>query len=161
MLRAVSLSALLGVFWFALSGRTDPYLLACGACSCFFVTALTRRAGLLDEEGHPIHLAFRAVRYVIWLLGQIGVSNWEVIRRVWSPSMALSPVVLTVPHRMRTDLGGVLYANSITLTPGTVTISLDPDRKEVLVHCLTRDLGSDLQAGRMERELRKLEGGGA
>jgi multicomponent Na+:H+ antiporter subunit E len=164
-MRTLSLFVVLLVFWLALSGKydlrhsTDRYLTACGVASCLFVTWLSRRHGLLDEEGHPVHLAVRLPFYFLWLLWEIVVSNYDVIKRIWSPRMPISPRVVSVPFQTKTDLGAVIYANSVTLTPGTVTIGVDPVKGEMLVHCLTKEAEEDLRAGGMLRKVRKLEGG--
>lgn len=162
--RAISLFVVLMVFWLFLSGKyhlshgTDRYLTACGVASCLFVTWYSKRHGLLDEEGHPVHLALRGWRYIPWLFWQIVLSNWDVMKRVWSLKPSISPVLVRVPYTTKTDLGTVVYANSITLTPGTVTISVDTEKKEFLVHCLTEGAGEDLKKGGMEQQVRKLEG---
>jgi multicomponent Na+:H+ antiporter subunit E len=166
--RAASLFVLLMVFWVALSqkyhlfdpehGSTDRFLTACGVASCLFTVWYCRRHKLLDEEGHPLHLALRGWKYIPWLFWQIVLSNWDVMKRVWSPRRPIDPCLVRVPYTTKTDLGTVIYANSITLTPGTVTIDIDPQKKEFLVHCLTHAAGEDLKKGGMDQEVRKLEG---
>jgi multicomponent Na+:H+ antiporter subunit E len=165
--RAVSLFVTLFVFWLLLSQRyhlfgphasTDIYLTACGALCCLLVLAYSRRHGILDEEGHPLHLAVRGWKYIPWLFWQIVLSNWDVMKRVWHPRRPIDPCLVRIPYSTRTDLGTVIYANSITLTPGTVTVEVDTEKKELLVHCLTRAAGEDLQKGGMEQKVRELEG---
>jgi len=168
-LRSVSLFVFLLIFWLLLSGRfdvrhsNDVFLTACGVGSCLFVTWLARRKfDILDDEGHPIQLGLRAFTYVPWLLGQIALSNWDVFKRVWNPALPIDPCVIRVPFDTKSDLGTVIYANSITLTPGTVTISVDKDKRELLVHCLTPGAGDDLReggAGGMLSRVKKFEGG--
>jgi multicomponent Na+:H+ antiporter subunit E len=162
--RAVSLFVVLFAFWLVLSGKyhlshsTDRFLTACGLLSCILVTAYTARHGLLDEEGHPLHLALRGMSYIPWLFWQIVLSNWDVMKRVWSPLRPISPTLVRVPYKTKTDIGTVIYANSITLTPGTVTIDVDTREKTFLVHCLTEGAGEDLLKGGMDDHVRKLEG---
>ncbi len=162
--RAISLCVVLFVFWLLLSGKvhldhsSDRYLSACGLVCCFLVTAYWARHRLLDEEGHPVHLTLRALLYLPWLFWQIVLSNWDVLKRVWAPSRPISPCLVWIPYRTRTDLGTVIYANSITLTPGTVTIEVDTKGRRMLVHCLTEAAREDLLKGGMDDQVRKLEG---
>ena len=162
--RAISLFVVLFVFWLLLSGKyhlghsTDRFLTACGVLSCVFVTVYSSRHGMLDEEGHPVHLALRGLRYIPWLFWQIVLSNWDVFKRVWSPERPISPCMVWVPYRTKTDLGTVIYANSITLTPGTVTVEVDTKERKMLVHCLTEGAGQDLLKGGMDDQVRRLEG---
>jgi len=164
VLRGLSLFAVLLVFWLALSGKwdlrlgSDRYLTACGVASCLLVTWLSRRHKLLDEEGHPVHLALRLPFYATWLFWEIILANIDVIWRIWSPGMKISPRVVSIPFRTKTDLGAVIYANSITLTPGTVTIGVDPEKGEMLVHCLTKEAEEGLRSGGMLRKVLRLEG---
>lgn len=154
-MRAVLLFVLLMVFWVVLSGyfdvrkSGDAYLVGSGIVSCLFITWLSRRHRLLDEESFPLQIALRALAYLPWIFWQILLSNWDVIKRVWNPRRPISPVVVTVPYRMKKDLTAVIYANSITLTPGTVTMEVDPEKREMLIHCLTEEAAKDLQAGAM------------
>jgi multicomponent Na+:H+ antiporter subunit E len=164
-LRVFSQFAFLMAFWLLLSGHydlaepTSRYLLACGIATCGFVTWLARRRfGILDGEGHPIQLAPRALSYGVWLFWQIILSNWDVFKRVWSPHLRISPRLIHVPDETRSDLGSVIYANSITLTPGTVTVGIDPAKRELLVHCLHEAAGEDLRAGAMLAQVKRFEG---
>jgi multicomponent Na+:H+ antiporter subunit E len=170
VLRSLSLFTLLMVFWFALSGRyhlwdpehakDDAFFTGCGVASCLFVTWLaSRRMKIVDEEGHPVHLAWRGVSYALWLAWQIVLSNWDVFKRVWSPVLPIAPCIVKVPYATRTDFGTALYANSITLTPGTVTIDIDPEKRELTIHCLTRGVADDLQAGGMQERVKRFEDG--
>jgi multicomponent Na+:H+ antiporter subunit E len=162
--RAISHFVVLFGFWLLLSTKyhlghsTDRFLTACGLLSCILVAAYSSRHGLVDEEGHPVHLALRGLRYIPWLFWQIVLSNWDVFKRVWSPARPISPCMVRVSYRTRTDLGTVVYANSITLTPGTVTVDVDTKEKTFLVHCLTEGAGEDLKKGGMDHQVRRLEG---
>lgn len=136
------LAIALAVLWFMLSGHLEPLLLAFGALSIAFVVWLSQRMKVVDGESYPFDLLPRLSVYWLWLLREIVKSNLDVTRRVFSTRSAVKPVVFDAPARQQTDLGLVIYANSITLTPGTV--SLEVSRGNIRVHALHPDLASGL-----------------
>ncbi|MGB5540536.1 MAG: Na+/H+ antiporter subunit E, partial [Gammaproteobacteria bacterium] len=85
----------------------------------------------------------------VYLIGKVIVANFHVIRCIVMPGKTISPQLFTVPLPQKSDLGRVIYANSITLTPGTVTLRVGQDC--LLVHALTREAASELQSGDMAR----------
>ena len=109
-----------------------------------------------DHETHPIHLTTRAVMYWPWLAIEIVKANIDVAKRVFSAGPNISPTVFTVKSSQKTELGQVIYANSITLTPGTTT--MDIDKSTFVVHTIAKDVGDDLSAGEMDRRVSLLEG---
>ena len=149
MKRSLSLAAFLAAFWWLLSGQTAPLLLAFGAASVLLTVWLARRMEIVDHESHPVHLSAGLARYWLHLLREIAVSNVEVIRAILSPRLAIEPHFLTVRTRQTTDLGKVILANSLTLTPGTVTVDVQGD--ELLVHALTRSGGKAVEDGQLDR----------
>lgn len=147
MFRSISLFVALYLFWLLLSGLYTPFLLAAGAGSAAAVVWFARRMDVVDHEGHPIHLGPRALLYWPWLLKEIAKSAWNVSRIILSPSLPISPTLVRFKPRQRTDVGLVILANSITLTPATITI--EAGAEEFLVHALTRAgaeaiIGSDM-----------------
>lgn len=150
-------------FWLLLSGQWhfsasgDLYLLGCGIVSCLFVTYIASRKGLVDREGHPAHLLVGMLTYIPWLIWEVVVANLEVTKTVWSLRPVITPRLITVPFDLKTDLLTVIYANSITLTPGTVTVSVDTDKKEMIVHALTKKAAAGLLSGKMHAKVKKLE----
>jgi multicomponent Na+:H+ antiporter subunit E len=151
----VSLYLVLLSTWILLSGQFTPLHLGSGVVCSGLVTYLALRKGVADKEGHPVHLLTATLTYWPWLLSQILLANMDVIYRVWHPRLPISPCLLRVPRKTRTDLGTVIYANSITLTPGTVTV--DVGEKNLLVHALTRAGGESLLDGEMQDRVRRLE----
>ena len=131
MKRSLSLTAFLAALWWLLSGQTAPLLLAFGMASVLGTVWLARRMVIVDHESHPVHLTPELARYGLHLIREIVVSNVDVVRAIVSPRMPIEPHFLTVRTRQTTDLGKVILANSITLTPGTVTVDLQGD--ELLV----------------------------
>jgi multicomponent Na+:H+ antiporter subunit E len=156
MIRYVSLVATLFAFWLLLSGIFTPFLLAAGLGCAIAVTFVARRMDVVDREGHPIHLAWGAfVSYWPWLAIEIIRSAWHVTRIVLKPGLPVSPTLTAFVPSQKTDLGLVIHANSITLTPGTVVI--EAERGRFLVHALTREGAAGLADSEMDRRCARLE----
>jgi multicomponent Na+:H+ antiporter subunit E len=111
---------------------------------------------IIDEEGVPIHIYLWLPTYLIWLLKEILVANFTVIGLILHPRCPISPSLVQLRALSNTELGWVILANSITLTPGTITIRLRSGL--LLVHSLTRTGADDLLAGNMNRRVKHLEG---
>ncbi|MEL0083927.1 MAG: Na+/H+ antiporter subunit E [Gammaproteobacteria bacterium] len=156
LLHAASLAAMLAVIWFFLSGHTAPLILGLGVASVLSITWLALRMDLIDHEGHPVHLTLRAPFFWIWLVWEIVKSNLQVIKIILDPKLPISPRVFSVPVTQKTDMGRVIYANSITLTPGTVSLQVLEDR--IAVHALTRAGQEGLEEGEMDRLVSRMEG---
>jgi multicomponent Na+:H+ antiporter subunit E len=142
--------------WLLWSGHTDVLLVTLGALSTVAVIAIAVRMRIVDAEGTPLGLPLRAMRFLPWLLWQIVKANVDVARRILTPRLPIRPTVIRIKTGQRRDLGRVIYANSITLTPGTVSIDLQGD--EILVHALTREAADDLRSGEMDRKVCEFEG---
>lgn len=120
------------------------------------VVLLALRMDVVDHEGHPLHLDPKAlVIYWCWLLREIIVSNIYVCRLIVNPSMPISPTVIALRSSQSSDLSRVIFANSITLTPGTVTIDVDGDITEV--HAITEEVARSLMQGSMDARVTALE----
>ncbi|MDX1655299.1 MAG: Na+/H+ antiporter subunit E, partial [Candidatus Competibacteraceae bacterium] len=118
MLHAISLGLSCFILWLLLSGHYTPLLLCFGLASCLLVVVVARRMEVVDREGHPVHLGLGLLRYWPWLLKEIITANVQVMRCILKPQL-IDPQVIQVRPGQRSDLGRVIYANSITLTPGT------------------------------------------
>jgi multicomponent Na+:H+ antiporter subunit E len=143
------------VFWLALSGHYTPLLLTLGAVSAILVIWVTVRMEIVDEESLPLRLLPRLPRYLLWLSGQVLRSGFAVVRLVWSPRRGPTSVVAKVPAGGLADLPKVVYANSITFTPGTLSLALGDE--DIDVHALQRDDIGKLRAGAMLDRVRGLE----
>jgi len=155
----VSLGLTLFVLWLLLSGQytfDSRLILALGLASCTFVVAIALRMKIADREGHPIHLLVPSLRYIPWLLWAIVKSNIDVTRCILNPRLPISPTLVKVKAGQQSELGQTIFANSITLTPGTV--SLDVEEDEILVHALTRESAEEVADGEMDRRVTLLEG---
>ncbi|MEM6793946.1 MAG: Na+/H+ antiporter subunit E [Acidobacteriota bacterium] len=131
-------------------------LMALGLLSALLVTALCRRMGIVDDEAMPLLVFARGLAFLPWLSLQITLSCLDVLRRSLSPGTRLSPEVLEVEGDQESDLGLVVYANSLTLTPGTV--SIDTYEQRITVHAISRRAADDLEAGAMNRWVQWVEG---
>ena len=153
---ALSSMLVLFVFWLLLSGYFTLFLVTIGALTAVGVVALGHRMDVIDREGHPIHLTWRVLGYWPWLMKEIAKSAWGVSRIILDPRLPIRPTLVRVKTSQKTAVGVVTYANSITLTPGT--ISMDVKRGEILVHALTRDGAAGLLDGEMDRRVTHFEG---
>lgn len=134
MMYAPGLVLALAAFWFTLSGETAPLFLGLGALSVILTLWLAARLRILDRDASPYHRFPQLLIYLLWLIFQIVKANVSVIARVLGPRSAIDPAIVRVRTNARTDLGKTLFANAITLTPGTVTVDVNGDR--VVVHAL-------------------------
>lgn len=155
-MRYLSLGAVLYLFWLVLSGHYTPRLLAFGVLSVIFALVLAARMRSVDEEGHPIQLAVSAVTYLPWLIWEIVKAAWSVAKIILDPKLPVSPAMITLKPTQKTPVGVNVYANSITLTPGTITVKASNDVLEV--HALTREGADDLLAGGMDARVSQFEG---
>ena len=143
------------VLWLLLSGHYEYFVLTLGLLSVILVTVLSLRMGIFDREAFPAHLLPRALGYWLWLIKEILKANIDVARRIISPSMPIEPVESVVEHDLVTDLGRSSFANSITLTPGTVSTGVDENG--IRVHALSKSALDDLKGGEMLRRVRRFE----
>jgi multicomponent Na+:H+ antiporter subunit E len=145
--------------WLLWSGHfDDPFLIALGVAACGFTLYLSRRMGIVDEEGAPSQLGLRPfTRYAPWLAKEIVLSNVAVARTILSPRMRLMRNMVRIKSHQRTQVGRVILANSITLTPGTVSVDLEGD--EILVHALSLEEAADDLSSDMGERICRLEKG--
>ena len=153
----VALAALgLAALWLFMSGLFKPLLLAFGVISVAMAIWVLWRMENADGERlayvtHPIRTAF----YAIWLLGEIIKANFAVIKLILSPEMRLNQRIFDVPATQKYDLTSVIFANSITLTPGTITVATEQDH--FLVHAVNYHDEDDAALADMDRRVTRLE----
>ena len=155
-MRQISLLLVLFLFWLALSGHYTGLLLCMGGLSAAVAVIAARRMRTADAEGHPIEWIGRFLIYLPWLVREIGKSAWNVTKIVLNPRLPISPTLTVVKASQRSSVGIATFANSITLTPGTITVAVSGN--ELTVHALVREGAADLQAGEMNRRVRAFEG---
>jgi multicomponent Na+:H+ antiporter subunit E len=155
-MRYLSLAGFLFAFWIVLSGHYTPMLVSVGLASAIICVLAAIRMRAADAEGHPIEVFWGTVTYFPWLIVEIAKSAWAVTKIILHPRLPISPTMTVVRASQRTRVGVATYANSITLTPGTITVGVDGN--ELTVHALARQGALDLEAGGMDRRVSQFEG---
>lgn len=144
----------LAVFWIALSGHFEPLLLVLGVLSVTLVILCLRRMDCADREPGRLIPGLRLLGYWSWLMGCVVRSNIDLARRIWHPALPIQRNWSRLDTQVSTPMEKTLYANSITLTPGTLTTDVRDDH--FMVHSLSQDSIDELRTGEMERRIRRL-----
>ena len=155
-MRGISLAVVLFLFLLALSGHYTQLLLSIGLVSAVLCGWAAWRMRTLDDEGHPIEWLLGFLLYLPWLIGEIAKSAWGVTKIILSPRLPISPTMRVIRAGQGRPLGIAAFANSITLTPGTITVAVNG--QDLTVHALVREAVEGLQGGEMDRRVRVLEG---
>ena len=122
-------------FWLLLSGHYQPLTLSFGVASCLLVVLFAWRMDRADGYTFPFRVTWRVPFYLIWLIREVFRANVNVARIILHPSLPISPIIVPFRATMKSDLGRFIYANSITLTPGTITTGTQGDT--LRIHALT------------------------
>lgn len=155
MRHTILLSLTLAAFWLANSEHYTSLMLLLGMISIASVVYVAHRMDVIDDEAQTLPLTLKIPGYYAWLIKEIFLANLLVIKHVWLGNKSISPVFATITASQKTEMGKVIYANSITLTPGTVTVNIEGD--QFLVHALLRESIKDLEAGEMDKRVTQLE----
>jgi len=155
MKHTISLFFTLAVFWLLNSGHYSGLIISLGLVSILFVLIISHKMDVVDQESQPIHLTRNIFGYCIWLTKEIIQANITVVKHIWLGPNSINPLLKKIKVSQKTDIGKVIYANSITLTPGTVAIDLVND--EVIVHGLLHKDIESLEIGEMDRRVTLLE----
>jgi multicomponent Na+:H+ antiporter subunit E len=154
---------MLFAFWLILSGRFQVKYIILGAISAALITYFTNDrfySVLRQGEFRPIKTGliltqlWRFILYVPWLLYQIVVANIQVAYYVLHPGMPIAPGLLVFRTEMKKNMSQVTLANSITLTPGTITANLE--NGTYTIHTLKRTLASLLESGEMQQKVGRI-----
>ncbi len=158
MTRNVSLAVVLFLFWLLLSGFLTPGLMTFGVLTSLAAVYIAARMSAADEEGHPLQLVIGAITYWPWLVWEIVKAAWSVTKVIVDPALPISPTVVTLKASQKTSSGINTYANSITLTPGTITVGVAGSA--LTIHALTQDGADDLLGGGMDARVTQFEEAG-
>lgn len=144
-------------FWIILSGEFSFVLLFSGIISSLIVSYMSHDL-LIKNVDTKISLikTIRFIKFLPWLLWQIVLANIDLAIRTLNPKMPINPRLIKFNNNLKTDLGMVILANSITLTPGTVTI--DVNKNEYLVHIISEKAAQSLISGEMQARVKAIEG---
>ena len=146
---AISLIIVLSLLWLGLSGHFNVLLLSLGLVSVLLIVAITLRMDAVDREIYPVHIPVKLLRFWFFLGGEVIKSNIDVLRRIFTPGKSISPQFFELPIRLKSNLSLVIYANAITLTPGTVSVKIDMKKESITIHSLSIESAEDLCSGRM------------
>ena len=155
MLHAFSLAVILSGIWWVLSGFTLALILGLGVGSILFIVWICHRMDAIDHETHPVHLAIGCLTYFPWLVWEIVLANMDVAKAILKNDSSVRPRLMHIKASQVSEVGLVTYANSITLTPGTVT--LDVEGQDFLIHSLTEGSYDGLLSGEMDQRVTALE----
>ncbi len=144
-------------FWILLSGEFTFILITSGVIASLIVAYLSHdifigKADLKTETGR----VFRFFRYLPWLLWEIVLANVEIAYLVLSPKPLVDPQIVRFKPDLKTDLGIVTLAHSITLTPGTVTV--EANEEEFVIHAIWKKSAEGIIGGEMQRKVKEIEG---
>ncbi len=143
--------------WLLWSGHYTPLLIGFGLGSCALVVLLAHWMEIIDDEGLPLHLTGRILAYLPWLAKEVTLSSLELTRRILDPRLPIGQELVVLDVSQKTCVGRVTHANSITLTPSTVTIEADNDGP-FLVHAVSPEAAADLRSGKMDARVTRMEG---
>ena len=149
------LACVLVLFWMLLSGHTSTLLLTLGLASVVLVVWLVSRMDHNDKAPVRMLFSIKFLSYLGWLIWQVVLTNIDVAKRIWNPSLPIKPASRKIKVSIKDPLIKTIYANSITLTPGTVTTEVGEDY--FIVHALNSEGLDELDEGEMQRRLSYLE----
>lgn len=155
MKHTISLFITLSAFWLLNSGHYSLLILSLGFASIILILVIAHKMDVIDQESQPVHLSPQIIGYLAWLLKEVVQSNITVVKQIWSKKQSISPTLTKIKISQETDMGKVIYANSLTLTPGTISIDLLED--EIIVHALLNKDIDSLKDGEMDRRVTMLE----
>jgi len=146
----LSLFVFLFLFWMILSGKNDIWLIISAAITSSIIVIITTYANLLDDESHPIKILPRSFFYWLWLLKEIVLSSLSLSKIIISPKLSISPQYFKIKSNQKSPLAFSIFANSITLTPGTISVVASNSTKEINVHAITLETAESLKTGKMD-----------
>ncbi|PLS22161.1 hypothetical protein C0U40_06920 [Amylibacter cionae] len=160
MMRTILSALALFGLWLLMSGIYKPLVVGLGAASAVFAVYMVRRMDRVDQDHLKIPLnPFHFIAYGIWLLWEVVKSNVTVTKLILAPHLNLRQHLFRVPNTQKSELAEVIFANSITLTPGTITVETEGDA--FWVHAVSYDEGDHEALADMDRRVTSIETGAA
>ena len=145
---------IVAIIWLLLSGHYTLLILSLGLLSVLTVTWFVWRMDRVDGELAFLPMRPRLLYYLLWLMWQVVLANIDLVRRIWDPTLPIRPTWQRLDIKVSSPLAKMLYANSITLTPGTLTTDVREDH--FMVHSLTTEGIDELRKRRMEKQIQRL-----
>ncbi len=150
--------SLLLAFWLLISASVHWQHILVGVIFCFILTVFWSNLSISEniKTGFSFKQLYMLIKYFIFLGIDIIVANINVAVIVLNPQMPISPGIVIMRCDLERSLSRVLYVNSITLTPGTITVELEDNL--LIVHALTKDVAHDVEDWALYRRLIEVEG---
>ena len=149
----IGTAIVLMISWLLLSGFFKPLLISLGIFSVILSLWLAKRTGYF-VHALQIKPLLRLPALWWWVFTEVVKSSIEVARIILTPSLPIQPELVEFTTEEKSDSGKVILGNSITLSPGTVTI--DMHKGSLLVHCLTKNSADSLRTREVEKRIAKL-----
>lgn len=143
-----SLSLFLLALWLLLSGHYDFLLISMGVASVAFTMYMSHRMKIIDSEGHPVHISGKLFKFWFILAGKIFASNIDVAMRILGIK-PINPQLIKLKLDQDSDLSKVIYANAITLTPGSASLHIEDGY--LFVHTISKEGADELLNGDMAK----------
>ena len=119
-------------FWLLITLDVHPQKLIAGAVVCLIASLFCARFFIHESPFHLLKPAkfFTLLAYVLWVFPiELIKANWDVAKRALNPKLPINPGIVKVPSEMKSEYGQAMLANSITLTPGTITMDVAEDEQ--------------------------------
>jgi multicomponent Na+:H+ antiporter subunit E len=146
-------------FWVLLNGKWTIEIAIVGVivCAALYAFMCAFMGYNPKKEWQIAQRLPKIISYFFYLVGEIFKSAWGTMVLIWSPEKEIEPRVTSFHTRLKTDAGKVVLANSITMTPGTITVDVQDDL--FLIHCLDESFDVGTEGFEMEDRIMKIEGG--
>jgi multicomponent Na+:H+ antiporter subunit E len=155
LIRILIATLVLFSLWLLLSGHFGLLLLSLGLLSSIFVAWVSEKLGLFNNDYKMLKLNLKLPKFLPWFFIEVIKSNIDVSLRILHPKLPIEPNIMSLDVSQHSDVATAVYANCITLTPGTYSLDLNADN--IVVHSLTKALADDLKTGAMSKRISALE----
>ena len=148
---------IMACFWLLFSGKFDLFHISLGVASCLIVSTISSRLLFPNALSFGLFKCWlKFAGYLPWLFNQIFIANLHVLYLTFHPRMMelINPKIIKFNSRLKSDISRTAFANSITLTPGTITVHADVMGR-FAVHCIDDKSGQGLP-GEMEKKIAKV-----
>lgn len=147
-------------FWLLISASFDWQHILAGTVIAFLLTFLWAETVFVKEKatGFSLKQAGGLIYYICCLIMEIVIANFYVAYQVLHPKLPISPGFVIYQLELERDLPKTFFLNSVTLTPGTLTVDCKGDR--VIIHCFTKENAENVQNWYLYEQMKKVESGG-